>query len=364
MKVQIKKTPFKYQLTRYLKMQNFLYQNNLYLVLGDGTFLSPLIKYKTFTNEQNDKILLIEFSKLGVKKIDEQLPELENALVAKFNSNLLRMTRTKTTVIYELILKDTEEETVILDDDIEPVKSDNIILNKYHTWDLNKTAHCLIAGGTGSGKSRVAYHIIKQFKAITNAENIFVIDPKNDELREVCRKNFNIKNIETEKSRIENMVKFYHNLMVKRFSEKEKLGKTEQDFNHAILIIDELAALKNCYNSRKEYSDNFEKYIKDIALKGRAARIHLIVMVQQPSAENLSTELRDQLGVRILMGNPINKETFTMALGQNEQSEIDKGIGEGYILITSSNENDKEKTVKTKVQDFKAPKILFPREIQ
>ena len=70
MKVQIKKTPFRYQLNRYLKMQNFLYQNNLYLVLGDGTFLSPLIKYKTFTNEQNDKILLIEFSKLGVKKID------------------------------------------------------------------------------------------------------------------------------------------------------------------------------------------------------------------------------------------------------------------------------------------------------
>ena len=351
MKVQIKKTPFKYQLTRYLKMQNFLYQNNLYLVLGDGTFLSPLIKYKTFTNEQNDKILLIEFSKLGVKKIDDQLPLLENALVAKLKAiRLVKINNQPTSVTYEILLKESEQETIILDDNIEPSKNDTITLDKYHLWNPNTVPHCLIAGPTRSGKSRVAYNIIKQLKSITDEKFIFVIDPKNDELREVCRNNFKLKYIETKQERIEQLIDFYFNLMMKRFDEKEK-GKLETDFKHAFLIIDELAAFKNFYNTKKEYQE-IEKKIKTIAMLGRAARIHIIIMLQQPSAENLSTELRDQLGVRILMGNPVNRETFVMALGQNDKEIFTKEQGEGFISINN------------KVEDFKAPKILFPREIQ
>jgi S-DNA-T family DNA segregation ATPase FtsK/SpoIIIE len=351
MKVQIKKTPFKYQLTRYLKMQNFLYQNNLYLVLGDGTFLSPLIKYKTFTNEQNDKILLIEFSKLGVKKIDDQLPLLENALVAKLKAiRLIKINNQPTSVTYEILLKESEQETIILDDNIEPSKNDTITLDKYHLWNPNTVPHCLIAGPTRSGKSRVAYNIIKQLKSITDEKFIFVIDPKNDELREVCRNNFKLKYIETKQERIEQLIDFYFNLMMKRFDEKEK-GKLETDFKHAFLIIDELAAFKNFYNTKKEYQE-IEKKIKTIAMLGRAARIHIIIMLQQPSAENLSTELRDQLGVRILMGNPVNRETFVMALGQNDKEIFTKEQGEGFISINN------------KVEDFKAPKILFPREIQ
>lgn len=351
MKVQIKKTPFKYQLTRYLKMQNFLYQNNLYLVLGDGTFLSPLIKYKTFTNEQNDKILLIEFSKLGVKKIDDQLPLLENALVAKLKAiRLIKINNQPTSVTYEILLKESEQETIILDDNIEPSKNDTITLDKYHLWNPNTVPHCLIAGPTRSGKSRVAYNIIKQLKSITDEKFIFVIDPKNDELREVCRNNFKLKYIETKQERIEQLIDFYFNLMMKRFDEKEK-GKLETDFKHAFLIIDELAAFKNFYNTKKEYQE-IEKKIKNIAMLGRAARIHIIIMLQQPSAENLSTELRDQLGVRILMGNPVNRETFVMALGQNDKEIFTKEQGEGFISINN------------KVEDFKAPKILFPREIK
>lgn len=351
MKVQIKKTPFKYQLTRYLKMQNFLYQNNLYLVLGDGTFLSPLIKYKTFTNEQNDKILLIEFSKLGVKKIDDQLPLLENALVAKLKAiRLIKINNQPTSVTYEILLKESEQETIILNDNIEPSKNDTITLDKYHLWNPNTVPHCLIAGPTRSGKSRVAYNIIKQLKSITDEKFIFVIDPKNDELREVCRNNFKLKYIETKQERIEQLIDFYFNLMMKRFDEKEK-GKLETDFKHAFLIIDELAAFKNFYNTKKEYQE-IEKKIKTIAMLGRAARIHIIIMLQQPSAENLSTELRDQLGVRILMGNPVNRETFVMALGQNDKEIFTKEQGEGFISINN------------KVEDFKAPKILFPREIK
>lgn len=351
MKVQIKKIPFKYQLNRYFKMQNFLYQNNLYLVLGDGTFLSPLIKYKTFTNEQNDKILLIEFSKLGVKKIDDQLPLLENALVAKLKAiRLIKINNQPTSVTYEILLKESEQETIILDDNIEPSKNDTITLDKYHLWNPNTVPHCLIAGPTRSGKSRVAYNIIKQLKSITDEKFIFVIDPKNDELREVCRNNFKLKYIETKQERIEQLIDFYFNLMMKRFEEKEK-GKLETDFKHAFLIIDELAAFKNFYNTKKEYQE-IEKKIKTIAMLGRAARIHIIIMLQQPSAENLSTELRDQLGVRILMGNPVNRETFVMALGQNDKEIFTKEQGEGFISINN------------KVEDFKAPKILFPREIQ
>ena len=351
MKVQIKKIPFKFEFNKYLKLKNFIYQNNLYITLGDESLLSPIVEYKTFTNEQNDKVVSVKFNKLGIKKIDDQLPLLENALVAKLKAlRMIRMINHATYVTYEILLKDNEQERVILDNNIEPSKNDEITLDKYHIWNPNIIPHCLIAGPTRSGKSRVAYNIIKQLKAITDDKFIFVIDPKNDELREVCRNNFKLKYIETKKEKIEQLINFYYNLMIKRFNEKEN-GKLETDFNHAFLIIDEMAALKNFYNTKKDYQE-IEKKIKNIAMLGRAARIHLVIMLQQPSAENLSTELRDQLGVRILMGTPVNRETFVMALGQTEKNILTKQTGEGFISMNSQ------------VEDFKAPQIKFPREIK
>ena len=350
MKIRIKKEPLNIDIGTYFKIRNFIFQNKLYSKLGDESLLAPFIEYKKFKNDKEDKVISIKFDKTGIKKIDDQLPLLENALVAKLKAiRLIKINNQPTSVTYEILLKESEQETIILDDNIEPTKNDIITLDKYHLWNPNTVPHCLIAGPTRSGKSRVAYNIIKQLRSITDEKYLFVVDPKNDELREVCRNNFKLKYIETKQERIEQLIDFYFNLMMKRFDEKEK-GKLETDFKHAFLIIDELSAFKNFYNTKKEYQE-IEKKIKTIAMLGRAARIHIIIMLQQPSAENLSTELRDQLGVRILMGNPVNRETFVMALGQNDKEIFTKEQGEGFISINN------------KVEDFKAPQILFPREI-
>ena len=84
---------------------------------------------------------------------------------------------------------------------------------------------------------------------------------------------------------------------------------------------------------------------------GRAANTRVLFISQRPSAE-LFGDIREQLSVRILMGNPVNAETYKMALGENRNNSdiITRKFREGFINYDG------------KIEDFKAPNILFPDE--
>ena len=80
---------------------------------------------------------------------------------------------------------------------------------------------------------------------------------------------------------------------------------------------------------------------------GRAANTRVLFISQRPSAE-LFGDIRDQLSVRILMGNPVNAETYKMALGENRNNSdiITRKFREGFINYDGE------------IEDFKAPNIL------
>lgn len=369
MKIKLKKTPSSLSLlipTKKNKLKKLLFHNELFIKKIDDSIESALIECKKEKNEQGDTITSVTFHNTNITKIDEKLRKLERLLTSIFDAPMLDKVENFTNIKYTFITKSIKQDRIILDNEIEPSKEEFITLDKYHTWNLNSStqAHFLIAGTSGSGKSRVVYNILKQIRNITPEENIYIIDPKNDELQEVATDNFELKNVFTPNivddsvnvQDMEEAISNFGRFMARRYKAKREGKVSYEQLKHSFLIIDEFAALKTYYNTRKkdekERLEKLENTIRGIAQIGRAAKCHLILIVQQPSAENLSSEVRNQMHIRLLMGNVINKEIIKMMFGDSEKELYEKEVGQGLILMNSN-----------RIDDFNSPQILFPREI-
>lgn len=355
-KTILKEEPSKFKLflwseifnTKRNLLKKFIFLNQLYLKQGEEIYLSVKIEWEIIKEE--DTILKLKLNKTSLSKIDKKLIELERELETLFESKLLKKENNLADTTYFLILKESEQETIILDDKFQELKNNNeLYLDKNHKWKLKDFVGCLISGPSGSGKSRVSYAIIKQMLSVTDNDLIFVCDPKRDELQEVCRYNFGLKNVYTTKEQIQNAIFKFKEEMDKRYERKEKERLRQNAFPYTFLIIDEFATLKTFFN-KKEWAE-IESCLTVIANMGRAANTRVLFISQRPSAE-LFGDIREQLSVRILMGNPVNAETYKMALGENRNNSdiITRKFREGFINYDG------------KIEDFKAPNILFPDE--
>ena len=336
--------------TRRNKLKLFLYQNKLYQKQEGEISLSSTVKWKQYVNDVDDKILELVFQKTA-SPIDEKLADLIPELQALFNAPVLETINNLNDVIYKLLIKRSDSNPIILDDRFEESADLNsIILDKYSKWDLINIPALLLCGATGSGKSRVAYSIIKQFLSITN--DITVIDPKRHELQEVARHNFGLSNVFTEPEKMKQAIENYYKEMMNRFLEIEEKQLLQSDLTYKLLVIDEYANLKTMFP--KKEAEEIEKHLILIASLARACNMRLVLITQTPSVDNISANLRNNMNIRIMCGNPANPEMFKMAMGINRTEEqlIHKNAGEGYIYLNG------------KVKDFSSPRILFPREIE
>lgn len=58
----------------------------------------------------------------------------------------------------------------------------------------------------------------------------------------------------------------------------------------------------------------------------------MVLSTQQPNADNIPTEIRDMMGLRVTLGNMSN-EGYRMVYGQNHDLKSVEGKGHGYIYI-------------------------------
>lgn len=72
--------------------------------------------------------------------------------------------------------------------------------------------------------------------------------------------------------------------------------------------------------------------LTEIILKGREMGVFAILSTQQPNANNIPTELRDNLSVRLALGNMSN-EAYRMVFGETEGLQTISEKGAGYIYL-------------------------------
>jgi len=289
-----------------------------------------------FTNSK----LIIDAYAYGAsytKKINELSDLLESALslnLLEINSMNPDYTR------YEFLLTSIERLYINEINDI-PINIGKIQLDNEKFWDYSKTPHALVAGATSAGKTYMLFYLILQF-AKQSAE-IYILDPKRSDLSSL---KFYIPNgenyVANTPTQIANVLRNLNDEMNLRYdtyfnNETSKMGVNYQYFKLRPIVIfyDEVAA---SIEEDKKIAKEIDSYLKQLIMKGRQSGIFLILSTQKPNAEAISTSVRDQMGLRIGLGQ-LSRTGYRMTLGDDweELPSVETGTGRGLIFIDGLN---------------------------
>lgn len=198
--------------------------------------------------------------------------------------------------------------------------------------DYDKVTSMAIAGNSGSGKSYALTYFLSLLKSISE---LIVIDPKFDTPSRWAREN-NVHVIHPDRNRSKSdfVSEINENLSLCLSLIHERQGilydNPAHKFPHVTIVIDEVLTLSEGTN--KAIKDSFFSLLSQIALLGRATKVHLLLVSQRFDFNSIPVSVREQLNVLIQIGN-INKKTVQFLFPDLDPEGIVIPIGKGTGLI-------------------------------
>lgn len=296
-----------------LLLLDFLLSNNLYSE-KDGIMESAEFSYE---EKENEVIIL------GIKNGDRWSPKLEHLDVEM--SALLNLPITEKLIrsgIVEYHFQTVKPTRLHLISTGETTYNDShkIDLGYGVIYDPTKTPHILVAGGTGSGKSVFISFLVLEL--LNKKSDIFICDPKNSDLGSLSVY-LGTEKVATTPNNIARVIRSAVEEMQKRYEYMNdpanfKYGSNfvGHDMKQIWVIFDEMGAFVATATDKrsKEVVNEVMDGIKQLILLGRQAGVFVLIAGQQMRAENLSSELRDNLGLRIALGSN-SLDGYRMVMG-------------------------------------------------
>lgn len=275
-----------------------------------------------------DEILIINIY-LNGSQFDDKLKMSREKLEDIFNTSISSMSMDFGKLSYKISFKGIERLRTI------QYIPKAIKLDNSRMWDYNSIPHGLIAGATGSGKTYFLNYIICSL--LYNQADITFVDPKNADIKAIGQV-VNKDKTAYKEEEILKLVEDFSNEMTARqeiIGNSGKVNATYLDFDMKpmFLIFDELAAFKAGVKEKKTATD-VENQLKKIILMGRSTGNFVILVAQQPNANVIETGIRDQLGLKVALGNIKNELRLMMFGAEIKLHTLDstqKGVG--YISI-------------------------------
>lgn len=324
---------------------------DLFSVKGDFTIPKIMeVNERTEVHVMNHKN--IDFSKVKKKsnEIRQYLGKEIYQLIPDYDDDIRQ-------IGVEIITKPIPSKYTIHDMPNPSNKSSVIIglgIKGWVEWDLENpdSAHCLLVGGTGSGKSRLMFHLIKQF-----IEQDFLVlfgDYKKLTFGRYSKRGYRVA---TENIQIASILSDLHEEMMRRnelflkegvekLSEYNKLHP-DNPLPRIVFLIDEFATFSNDTEvfdgkglSKDEENEGAYKDYENILRVGRSAGIHLLIALQDPLAtsiggETLKGKARNLFDYKICGRIPREEYSETvLGKGDTRASKINK-FGRFYISETS-----------------------------
>ncbi|CAC6873736.1 TPA: cell division protein FtsK [Staphylococcus aureus] len=294
--------------------------------------------YPTLFYKRRRKTFVIHVKKDGSRFQDDYL-ELESIIEPMFNCELVEKRHIGRYLRYEfmplkykkrIVMEGTEApETTYYDT--------KIYITHQILWDFVKAPHALITGVTGGGKTYFLFYMIRElFKR--DAE-VRLLDPKVSDLS-FMKNVIGAEKVADTKGQIFKQLREANEEMEHRFrmmseSKQYQLGSNFRNFDLPpyFVIFDEVTAFTSTLDKKELQEMN--DYLINIIMKGRQAGVFMFLTAQRPDADVIKGNVRDQLGLRVSMGN-LSADGYRMTFGQTGkafQPIHESDIGRGYISI-------------------------------
>lgn len=294
--------------------------------------------YPTLFYKRRRKTFVIHVKKDGSRFQYDYL-ELESIIEPMFNCELVEKRHIGRYLRYEfmplkykkrIVMEGTEApETTYYDT--------KIYITHQILWDFVKAPHALITGVTGGGKTYFLFYMIRElFKR--DAE-VRLLDPKVSDLS-FMKNVIGAEKVADTKGQIFKQLREANEEMEHRFrmmseSKQYQLGSNFRNFDLPpyFVIFDEVTAFTSTLDKKELQEMN--DYLINIIMKGRQAGVFMFLTAQRPDADVIKGNVRDQLGLRVSMGN-LSADGYRMTFGQTDkafQSIHESDIGRGYISI-------------------------------
>ncbi|HBC4173033.1 TPA: cell division protein FtsK [Staphylococcus aureus] len=294
--------------------------------------------YPTLFYKRRRKTFVIHVKKDGSRFQDDYL-ELESIIEPMFNCELVEKRHIGRYLRYEfmplkykkrIVMEGTEApETTYYDT--------KIYITHQILWDFVKAPHALITGVTGGGKTYFLFYMIRElFKR--DAE-VRLLDPKVSDLS-FMKNVIGAEKVADTKGQIFKQLREANEEMEHRFrmmseTKQYQLGSNFRNFDLPpyFVIFDEVTAFTSTLDKKELQEMN--DYLINIIMKGRQAGVFMFLTAQRPDADVIKGNVRDQLGLRVSMGN-LSADGYRMTFGQTDkafQPIHESDIGRGYISI-------------------------------
>ena len=211
-------------------------------------------------------------------------------------------------------------------------KGKTIPIMKNLTIDYDKVTHLAIAGNSGSGKSYALTYFLSLLKSMSE---LILVDPKFDTPSRWARENaIPVIHPQQNRSKSDFMSEINESLSdcLNLIQKRQAILYDDPDhaFDHLTIVIDEVLALSEGVN--KAIKESFFSLLSQIALLGRATKVHLLLVSQRFDHTSIPISVREQLNVLIQIGN-VSKKTVQFLFPDLDPEGIVIPIGKGTGLI-------------------------------
>lgn len=184
-----------------------------------------------------------------------------------------------------------------------------------------KLQHCLLVGMTGSGKTYALYNLLLQMLYKDVPYQIFYADPKGSSLA-VIGYAVAAERTAVDVTDIIKLLEEFVSLMRNRKEElrerlKERIDADYSDFQMPpyIFCCDEFAGLSSKIATlEKKVRDSVRDMLYEVILQGRQLGFFLFLIMQKSDASLIDTALRDNIPLKIVLGNS-EQQTYVTAFG-------------------------------------------------
>lgn len=318
------------------RVSSFLYERNNQVMVP---FINVYIDHRCGFKGYIEIELLQEYNDfLNVPDFPTKLTSQLRYLTERYVVTDANLTVNGTSIIFRL--NDTQVSSQIKLTEASQLRMNSIVrldLNHFINW--NKEYHAVISGVTGSGKTMLIEYLIANAK---NANwDIRILDPKQSDLARIK----DTEQIAVADEKDEMLSLLHESVKEMQHAQKQYKEDPAVDLVPHLIVVDELAALKAMLDRKEQ--QQLSNDLKQIALLGRQAKFHLVIGVQQANANNIPTEIREQMGIKILLGNSTNEERKFLFSECKINVPIES-VGQGLISVNS-----------LPVEFFNAPWIEF-----